>query len=181
MVCLAHLRKMVYFLGGKKEKKNPLSCIRTQRSSTFDFSFNDLTYMLCAPQISLRLTGGNRDGHWGNLQFVLWRIPRRTGRETGREGEKYTSEKVLARTRPPWKNTDISCTETPLCTSKTQTFKKKKQEWAQCTRVTWNRWQRGKEYSYGISGVFSLILTRVVHSEHGWSWDRMTGYPLHTH
>lgn len=44
----------------------------------------------------------------------------------GREGEKYTSEKVLARTRPRWKNTDISCTETPLCTSKTQTLKKKK-------------------------------------------------------
>lgn len=63
--------------------------------------------MLCAPQISLKLTGGNRDGHWGNLQFVLWRIPLRRGREMGERGEKYTSEKELAWTRPPWKNTDF--------------------------------------------------------------------------
>lgn len=92
MVCLARLRGMVYFLW----KKKSLSCIHTQQSSTFDFSFNDLTYMLCAPQISLRLKGGNRDGHWGNLQFVLWRIPRRKGRETGREGGKIYLRKVLA-------------------------------------------------------------------------------------
>lgn len=46
------------------EKKNiSLSCIQTQRNSRFDFSFNDPTYMLCAPQISLKMMGGNKGGH----------------------------------------------------------------------------------------------------------------------
>lgn len=143
MVCLDRLREN----GLLFERKNiSLSCIRTRRDSRFDFSFNGLTYMLCAPQISLELTGGNRDGHWGNLQFVLWRIPLRGGREMG---EKYTSEKEkkkkLARTRTAmekyWyfmhgnatvhlKNADAEKTK----------FERKVQE------VTWNRWnaERGE-------------------------------------
>lgn len=164
MVCLDRLREMVYFL-----KKNiSLSCIHTQRNSRFDFSFNGLTYMLCAPQISLELTGGNRDGHWGNLQFVLWRIPLRRGREMGERGEKYTSEKELAWRRPPWKNTDISCTETPLCTSKTQTVKK--QGWVEGTRVTWNRWNSERRGGGGVLlwdkwAVFFNIHQSSVHFE----------------
>lgn len=43
----------------------------------------------------------------------------------GLKEEKYTSEKELARTRPQWKNTDTSCTETPWHTSKTQPVNKK--------------------------------------------------------
>lgn len=31
--------------------------------------------------------------------------------------------------------------------------------------------KRGKEYSYGISGMFSLILTRAMSSEYEWSWE----------
>lgn len=159
MVCLARLRGMVYFLW----KKKSLSCIHTQQSSTFDFSFNDLTYMLCAPQISLRLKGGNRDGHWGNLQFVLWRIPRRKGRETGREGGKiYLRKSAGSKKGRHGKILIFHARKHHYAPQKKQTLKK--QDWTQGTRVTWNRWnsERGKEYSYGISGLFSLILTRVV-------------------
>lgn len=74
-------------------------------------------------------------------------------------GEKYTSEKEKKKNwleqGPPWKNTDISCTETPLCTSKTQTLKKQSLS-ARYKRLheTGGTQRGGKEPSYGISGLF---------------------------
>lgn len=84
-----------------------------------------------APQISLKLTGGNRDGHWGNLQFVLWRVPLRRWKRGAR---KYTQEKEQAILWPPWKNCDISRKEMWRHTSK------KTDSENTGTGVTWDRW-----------------------------------------
>lgn len=166
MMCLDQLRKMVYFL---KKKNISLSSIHTQRNSRFDFSFNSLTYMLCAPQISLKLTGGNRDGHWGNLQFVLWRIPLRGGKEMGESGEKYTSEKELAWTRPPWKNTDISCTETPP--QKHRRWKNKAECEVQGLHETGGTVRGAGRGGDKWAVFFNIHQSSVNWSECGWSLD----------
>ena len=55
--------------------------------------------MLCAPQITFKLTRGNRDCHWGNLQSLLWRIPLRREKRW-EEREKYTPPKKPGLNRP---------------------------------------------------------------------------------
>lgn len=108
-----------------------------------------------APQISLKLTGGNRDGHWGNLQFVLWRVPLRRWKRGAR---KYTQEKEQAILWPPWKNCDISRKEMWRHTSKKKQILKTQVQELHETGGTLTGWE---EFSFGISALFSLILARV--------------------
>lgn len=158
MVCLDHLREMVYF------KKNiSLSYIHTERNSRFDCSFNGLTYMLCAPQISLELTGGNRDGHWGNLQFVLWRIPLRRGREMGereRGGKNIPQKKSWLEQGRHGKILIFHARERHCAPQKHRRWKNKA-EWKVQGLHEAGGTLRGEVFSCGMSGLFSLIFTRV--------------------
>lgn len=88
--------------------------------------------------------------------------------EEGRWGknipQKKKKKKNWLEQGPPWKNTDISCTETPLCTSKTQTLKK------QSLSARYKRLHETGGTQRGGNGISGLFFFNIHQSSVKWTW-----------
>lgn len=169
----------------KKKRKSP-KCIHSQRRSTFDFSFNSLTYTLCA---TANISQADRRKQRRPLRKPAVRTLKNSKEERKGDRERELRERGIIYLRENAGSSKAAMEKywyfmhgnTTTHLEKHRRCKNKAEREAQ--GVTWNRWnsERRKEDPCGISGLFSLILTRLVQSEHGWGRNWMTDYSSHTH
>lgn len=110
-----------------------------------------------------------------NLPFVLWRIPRRRGKETGEGGDE--GGKIYLRKKKKKKSAGSSEGRHGKILFHARQRRRAPRELRRCKNkaereaqgVTWNRWnsEGRKEQPCGISGLFSLILNRPAQRERG--------------